>query len=732
MTRFFTLVVLGGMLALSQGGAIVTVAARGQEPQEPPQVTFQVEVSYVDVDAIVTDEKGNFVSGLTREDFEVFEDGKPQKLEMFSYVELPIEPPDRFGASGRPVSVDTRSNRRRFDGRVYVLVLDDLDISPLRTALVKTAAREFVERHLSANDLAAVVYTSGRSDATQDFTSDRQLLLAAIDKFIGRRLRSSAAEILERHYQNELTRGLGENLHADPAASAIKDARAGGGIRDPEREQRALAVLDTLKNLGEFLSSVRGRRKAVLLFSEGVEMPMSELYGSIHTPTDVVGAIRDAVTAAARSNVNFFALDPRGLIGMTSEYIELAGSGAPEVATGAFGVLNVHQGLLTEMRVSQDSLRTLAEETGGFAAVNQNLLGTAFERIVDANSRYYVLGYYPPSSARDGRFHRIEVRVKRPGLRVSARRGYAAPRGRTPSERKRDAEARRRREARRGTDNVTSTELREALDTPLQQSGLSFSVQAAPFRHNQKEASIALAIDIDGDRFQFVSKDNGAAFANNLELTFFGINQDGRAQRATRTELNLALRPESHQRVKTHGLRVNPRITLEPGRYQVRVGAREIVAGQIGTVFYDLQVPDFRKDPLMLSGLLLSSSAQTSMAALPDPAAPKSLPAPATSRRTFSQSETLTVFAEIYDNGSRQQARQIDTVVTLLSEGGQEVFSSTDLIANPSTALGWTAYGWTTGIPLKELPPGRYLLKLEAKVRGNSAPATRETIVTVR
>ena len=108
--------------------------------------------------------------------------------------------------------------------------------------------------------------------------------------------------------------------------------------------------------------------------------------------------------------------------------------------TGVFGAANAQQGLLTEMRLSQDSLRTLAEETGGFAAVNQNMLGSAFGRIVDANSRYYVLGYYPPTTARDGRFHRIEVRVKRPGLRVSARRGYASPRGRTPAERKRDEE----------------------------------------------------------------------------------------------------------------------------------------------------------------------------------------------------------------------------------------------------------------------------------------------------
>ena len=698
--------------------------------QAPPSVTFQVEVNYVDVDAIVTDDKGNFVSGLTRDDFEVFEDGKPQKIEMFSYVELPVEPDDRFTAINRPVTSDARSNHRAFDGRVYVIVLDDLDISPLRGGLVKNAAREFVERHLGANDLAAVVYTSGRPEATQDFTNDRGLLLAAIDKFVGRRLRSAAMEALERHYHNELTALNRPDDYSNQGAN-IKDAASPVDIRDLEREQRAVIVLDTLRNLGEFLAGVRGRRKAVLLFSEGLEMPMGEIYGT-HTATDVVGAIKDAITAAARSNVNFFALDPRGLIGMTSEYIETAGSHAPDVAYGVFGAANAQQGLLSEMKLSQDSLRTLAEETGGFAAVNQNVLGTAFTRIVDANSRYYVLGYYPPSPARDGRFHKIDVRVTRPGLRVSARRGYASPRGRTPAERKRDEDSRRAREARRGAVNNTSLQLRDALDAPLQRSGLNFTVQAAPFKYTQKEASVALAIEFDGEPFPFATDDNAGLATNTIELSFFGINQEGKAQRSTRTQFNLALRPDSFKRVKTGGLRVNPRMTLEPGRYQIRIGARESVGSGVGTVFYDLQVPDFRKDPLMLSGLLITAtSAQAAMTAMPDPDPPKLLPAPATSRRIFARNDTLTVFAEIYDNSSGKQSRQIETVVTMLSERGPEVFRAAEAVDNP-TASRWTTYGLTRAIPLNNVAPGRYLIKVEASARGTNPSAVRETLITVR
>jgi hypothetical protein len=161
----------------------------------------------------------------------------------------------------------------------------------------------------------------------------------------------------------------------------------------------------------------------------------------------------------------------------------------------------------------------------------------------------------------------------------------------------------------------------------------------------------------------------------------------------------------------------------------------------VGSVFYDLEVPDFRKEPLTISGLLLTApSSGGAMTALPDPAAATLLPGPATSRRSFLRSDTLTVFAEIYDNLSPNQARQIDISVTLLSEQGQNVFSARDVVTNgPSTPLetsvskSWTAFGVTRAIPLSTIAPGRYLLHMDAQVRGRKdmAPASRETLITV-
>ncbi len=751
------------VLALALGAAILqSPTTHAQDPQGAPTVTFQVEVNYVDVDTVVTDEQGNFVSGLTRNDFELLEDGKPQKIDLFSYVEIPVDKPEQFLATGRPVTTDSQSNRLPFAGRLYVIVLDDFDISPLRSAQTRKSAREFVDKYMGANDMAAVIHTSGRTDAAQEFTSNKQLLGAAIDKFVGRRMRSLTIERLDSYYQRMALAGQGQSADdGQPAASTDPGGRAKTEPSDFERSYRATAVLDTLKNTSEFLAGVRGRRKAVIFFSEGIDYPITDLFG-MQSASEVIRAIQDAVSMAARSNVNYYTIDPRGLVGMTSEFMEMQGSGSPELAggpslgatgtnasltgiTGGVGVFNAQTELMHELQISQGSLRTLAEETGGIASVNSNSLTSAFERIVQANSRYYVIGYYPPTHPRNGRFHKIEVRVKdRPGLKVSARRGYGSPRGRTAEERKREEAARGAREAKRPDADKTSDQLRELLTRPLQQSGLPFTVQAAAFKNTQKEASVALAIELDGDRLQFAPPNEKGLLTNKIELSFYSVSDQGKALAGTRTELDLILRPETRDRVKAFGVRVNPRINLPPGRYQLRIGARETVAGLTGSVFYDLDVPDFRKEKLMMGGLLIASSlSQRAPSIQPDAIVAKILPAAATSRREFSQGDLLALYTEVYDNISSRQPRRIDVAIRLLSESGTEVFVSRDDIPNGPSASGaggaqgdkpWEIYGYVREISLKDVPPGRYLLRVEARVRGNvddAKPASRETLITV-
>jgi VWFA-related protein len=736
--------------ALAHLAADLSAEARRAEAEaqsaKAAQPTFKVSVNVVDVDVTVKDQQGHFVTGLTADDFDVFEDGKPQTIQTFSYIELPMQRRTSFTFEGRPVAADVRSNRDVESGRVYIILLDDLNVAPIRTAIVRRRAREFIEQHFGPRDLAAVVVTSGRNDAAQEFTNDPALLLRAVDHFFGQRLQSAEMQRIDDYYTNQLLAGANETVSRDndPAQqTTVLNPVTRNQSFDPsnlERGQRAVGVLNTIESLSEFLEGVRGRRKALLWFSEGIDYPMADVFSS-QSGNEILRATRDAVNAAARANVNVYSLDPRGLIGMTTDLIDSMKAGAPDamgtdpskpVGTPFSGT----QALLSEMRLTRDSLRTLAEGTGGFAATDTNSFVEAYERITDANSRYYLLGYARPAHPRDGRFHRIEVRTKRPGLTVVARRGYPSPSGKTATERKQDALERWARDRRSGGANDTSPELRAALNSAVQQPGLTLSVQAAPFKGAAKDASVALTVELDGIPLEFAQQPNGL-LADTLEVSFFALNEDSRAQRGTRAALNLAIRPETYQRVKTQGVRLNSRTTLAPGRYQLRVGARNPVSGRSGTVFYDVVVPDFTREPLMMSGLLLSSispAASEMLTPQRDPVAEKLLGTPATTRRTFTQMETLAWMTEIYDN-ARKQSGTIDVSVRLLDEAGREAFGSRDLLKNGEAgAAAWQTFGYTGRIPLKDIPPGRYLLRVEALDRSTPSrqPVAADTVITVR
>jgi VWFA-related protein len=184
--------VLAASLSAQQPAAPQPPPPQPAPAQPTPPVTFRAEINYVEVDASVTDDRGNLVTNLTAADFEILEDGKPQKIATFTMVNIPVERLERPLFASAPIERDVQSNAR-VDGRVYLIVLDDLHTHPLRAQRVKAAVRRFLERNFGANDIAAIVHTSGRSDASQEFTNSPRLLLAAVDKFSGRKVRSSTS-----------------------------------------------------------------------------------------------------------------------------------------------------------------------------------------------------------------------------------------------------------------------------------------------------------------------------------------------------------------------------------------------------------------------------------------------------------------------------------------------------------------------------------------------------------
>src|SRR5215467_3139958 len=179
------------LVVTAVGVVLYADQAPAPQPQQSQPPTFKLRVDYVEVDVVVTDRQGALVNDLKEQDFQVFEDGKAQSISAFTHVNIPVERTDRPLYSHVPLEAAVKSNETPFDGRVYVMVVDDLHTNFGRSQRVKAAARQFIERRLGANDLMAVVHTAGPTEAAQEFTNNKRLLLAAVDRTQGRKLDSA-------------------------------------------------------------------------------------------------------------------------------------------------------------------------------------------------------------------------------------------------------------------------------------------------------------------------------------------------------------------------------------------------------------------------------------------------------------------------------------------------------------------------------------------------------------
>ena len=629
----------------------------------------------------------------------MFEDGKPQAITTFGLVRIPLERAEMPLFARQPIEPDVQSNDRAFDGRVYLIVLDGLHTAPMRTPWVRRAARQFIQNSIGANDVAAVVSTQGA--ASQDFTGNKRLLIEAVDRFTGNALQSATLDKIEDYNRRQ-------------AASAMDSTP-----RDLENVQRsfnASATLRTIRQLADFMSGLRGRRKALVLFSEGIDYDITDVIGNPGA-SSVIDDSRDAIGAATRSNVSIYSIDPRGLSAEAG--FDASTQGPPAGADPSFGLDST--GLQNEARLQQDSLRLLADETGGFAAVNSNDFTSAFDRIQRDNSNYYVLGYYPTNDRRDGKFRKIEVKVNRAGLDVRSRKGYMAPRGKVAP-----AAAV---EASQGTPPV----LRDLLGSPLPIPGVRLAATAAAFKGKGRDASVNLVVQADGRDLSFKEKDG--KFDGSLDMAVIAIDESaGKSRGGLNHELNMPLLPATYQQVVRTGLRITSRMDLPPGRYQLRIGMVDTNSHRTGSVHLDLEVPDFASEPLMMSGLVLTSALAAQMRTAqgnPIDELRKALPGPPTASRTFRSGEELALVAEVYDNQAKTP-HSVDITTSLLADDGREVYKHEDQRSSAELGGANGGYGHTAVIPLKGVAPGLYMLKVEARSRlGKGQTVSREVLIRV-
>jgi VWFA-related protein len=690
--------------------------------QTPPQPVFTAGTDLVEVQAVVTDKKGGVVRGLSREDFQVTEDGRPQDLVTFAFVDIPWTPPAPVPAGpppARAAAPDVATNVMPHERRVYVLVLDGFNVDATRSPNARKLARQFIAESIGPNDLAAVLLF-GNNKANQPFTTDKTLLNAAVDQFIGQK---SGSQTLNITNQAAILTGAGPG--AKSADMAAEDTEMGS------KANQAQIMLASLAQVCESLGKSPGDRRSILLFSEGIEFDTTQMIGEDkrpgagsqqlrHEPSRYAGAVLDAeadmLEAARRANVAIYTIEPRGntmgaenMMQTQAERDPLTGRPMPPVALS----------LLNETQRGQGSLRTFSSDSGGIAVVGTDKFANGFSKIVQANSSYYVLGYRPATTTADGKYHKISVSVKSRGdIDVVARQGYYAL---TPE--KRAAAAARPTEASAtvAMPNAASLKMKALLasDLPVR-GGIDLRVTGGPLRPQGEKTLVALVVDIDTSALPFTEQ-NGQ-LANDIEVAFLAIDAQGAMQAGNRSVGNLRV-PASGREALTHGLRYVVEFPVAPGRYQVRVGVHESAKDGGGSALMDVDAPAFAKAPLALGTTLLTTPAAQSVPTTGSfPVIKAALPAPPTTVRTFAAGETISALVSVLGTDA---TAGVTLTTSVKGAAGKDAFTNSIQLEAADLTADRAGYSRVVQVPLTGLPPGAYELAIAAKSTSGRTAAQR-------
>ena len=429
-----------GVLAAAVLAAPLTLALKAQNapapqaPESPPPAqadqtpTFRADINFVRVDVIVSDRQGNPVHDLRQEDFEVSEDGKPQTIQTFKLVNVKED----AGVGSDPPRevrnvIEEQTEAARDDVRLFAFFLDDYHVRLENSMRAREVIAQFVENQLQPADMAGIMYPLWSINDVL-LTRNRRNVAGAIREFTGRKYDYTPRNMFEERYVHYVSTVEAERIRNQVTLTALKGLITRlGGLR--EGRKAIVLISEGFSNslptqMQDQIATCNGSRGGIC---GNQPPPRPDPIGGQNSPmqarmdamdffnqTDLLSDIRSVYELANRYNTTIYAVDPRGLAAFE---FDLSTAGQANVS------LTKDSAMLSS---TMDTLRILAEETDGRAIVNSNDLDRGLRQIVRDTSAYYLLGYTSTLTQPDGKFHKINVRLKRPGLQVRARPGYLA------------------------------------------------------------------------------------------------------------------------------------------------------------------------------------------------------------------------------------------------------------------------------------------------------------------
>ncbi|HEX6125843.1 MAG TPA: VWA domain-containing protein [Pyrinomonadaceae bacterium] len=577
----------------------------GQSPSPTPPDDHVVRIStdLIQIDVTVTDKNGKVVPGLGIDDFEVFENGEIQKLSNFSFVSRTAGAATAGDAAKERKTDRTGSLQvnRTLARSTIAIVVDDLNLSFASVYYTRRSLKRFVDQQMRPDDLVAIVRTGSGVGALQQFTSDKALLHAAIDRIRWNPLGAAGVEALmsvgqtpeniSERFNNESD--LMARAGGDPVSNQRRTILTRENISDKKRTDYdgsrnaaaqdegiiQQASLGTIKYLISAMASLPGR-KTMLLFTDGLAINNDSNKARSSSTYDY---LQDVVDVANRSSVVVYTFDTKGMKSMSIQ----ASDSTYEVIDGHRGEKERER--LEDFKDSQDGLAYFANRTGGKALLNSNDLNGGIQRALEEQAGYYLLAYQPDAEAFDPakrKFNRLEVKVKRPGLNVAYRSGFFN----TPGD---GAQPQL----------TVDRQIANALVSPFSQSDIALNINAMFAEDAVDGPYIRSFLHIDAKSLKFSDEPEGWKKASfDVAAVTFGDN--GLQVESIESKYTIKARGVTYTSMLERGFVY---VLIMPvkthGTYQYRVAVRDSETGKIGSASQIIEVPELGKNKLTLSSL---------------------------------------------------------------------------------------------------------------------------------
>ncbi len=670
-------------------------------PGAATPATFQASTQLVIETVVVKDKSGKPIEGLTAKDFSVTEDGAPQTIRFFEYQKLELEAlekppapmPDRVipvpKLTTTQIAPEAPGNTRYRDRRLLALYFDMTAMMPPDQLRALNAAKKFIRTSMTGADLMAIMqFAGGAVQVLQDFTSDRGRLESIVQTMI-----------------------VGEDENADTNPNDA-DTGAAFGQNDGEfnifSTDRQLAALQTAAKMLGPLSE----KKSLIYFASGLRM----------NGTDNQAQLRATINAAIRSGVSFWPVDARGLV---------AEAPMGDATRGSQGGLAMYTGgsamsAMSNFQRSQDSLWSLAADTGGKALLDNNDLSAGIVLAQKSVPSYYIIGYYSSNAALDGKFRKIKITLNGTiTASLDYRQGYFAGK-----------------QFKQFTAVDKERQLEEALMLGDPVTELTIALELDYFQLNSAEYFVPLVVKIPGRELALARKGG----AERTRIDFIGEIKDnfGVTVQNMRDKVDIKLTGATAGELAKRPIQYDTGFTLLPGRYTIKFLARDAETGRIGTYQSKFFIPNLNKEEkrIPISSVVLSSQRVDLKDALYNALKEKDRAETANPlvldgqklipsvTRVFRRQKDLFVYLQAYEPGA-ETVQPLVAFVTFY-RGQSKAFETQPMQVNDGPARKLKTVEFKFSLPLSKFDAGEYTCQVTVlDPSGQKAAFWRAPIVVI-